>query len=145
MYTIAIGCDPNASHLKEVFVPNLRSLRYSVDDTGSQDLIYANTAFAVAKRVASGQVDRGILICGTGIGMNITANKVKGAYAALLSDVYSAERAQLSNRVNIACFDAFTMGEKNAIELLKAWLGCSYDQGSLSQPKIQRIKDFEEK
>ena len=65
-----------------------------------------------ANMIVSGQADRGILICGTGIGMSIAANKVRGAYAALISDAYSAVRAEKSNNANIACFGAFTLGEK---------------------------------
>ena len=78
-----------------------------IKDFGSEDPIYANTAVAVAEAVASGEYDRGILICGTGLGVSIAANKVKGAYAALLSDVYSAKRARLSNDANIACMGSF--------------------------------------
>ncbi len=72
--------------------------------------IYANTAIKVAEAVARKSFDKGILICGTGIGMTISANKVVGAYAALLTDCYSAERASKSNNANIACFGAFTIG-----------------------------------
>ena len=72
-----------------------------VTDFGSEDPIYANVAIDVAEAVAAKEYDRGILICGTGIGVSIAANKVKGAYAALVSDVYSAQRAKLSNDANI--------------------------------------------
>ena len=65
-----------------------------------------------AEAVAAGEYDRGILICGTGIGVSLAANKVRGAYAALLSDIYSAKRARLSNDANIACLGAFTVGSK---------------------------------
>ena len=72
--------------------------------------IYANVAIKVAEAVSRKEYDRGILICGTGLGVSIAANKVKGAYAALITDVYSAERARKSNNANIACFGAFTLG-----------------------------------
>jgi ribose 5-phosphate isomerase B len=140
---IAVGCDPNASELKQNLVNIMEAAGHEVVDFGGDDVIYANTAIKVAEYVASGEAGRGVLVCGTGIGVSIAANKVKGAYAALLTDVYSAQRAQLSNAANIACFGAFTIGGKHAEELLKTWLGHEFDPSSPSQPKVQRIKDYE--
>lgn len=93
--------------------------------------------------IVSGQADRGILICGTGIGMSIAANKVRGAYAALISDAYSAVRAEKSNNANIACFGAFTLGEKVMESLLRIWLSAEYQDGTPSAPKVQRIVAYE--
>jgi ribose 5-phosphate isomerase B len=84
--SVAIGCDPNASALKELIKLQLNEIGYTVKDFGSDDPIYARVAFAVGEAVASGIFDRGILLCGTGIGMSIAANKVPGVYAALCSD-----------------------------------------------------------
>ena len=110
---IAIGCDPNAQSAKEELIRFIESRKLGeVTDFGSDDPIYANVAIRVAEAVAAGKHDRGILICGTGIGVSLAANKVKGAYAALLSDIYSAKRARLSNDANIACMGAFTIGNK---------------------------------
>ena len=79
---IAIGCDPNAQQAKEELIKFMEDKGYGeIKDFGSEDPIYANTAVAVAEAVASGEYDRGILICGTGLGVSIAANKVKGAYA----------------------------------------------------------------
>ena len=106
---IAIGCDPNAQEAKEQLITFMESKGYGeITDFGNEDPIYANTAIAVAEAVAAKKYDRGILLCGTGIGVSLAANKVKGAYAALISDVYSAKRARLSNDANIACLGAFT-------------------------------------
>ncbi|MDR1795882.1 MAG: RpiB/LacA/LacB family sugar-phosphate isomerase [Clostridiales Family XIII bacterium] len=140
---IAIGGDPNASALKTVLMAECGKLGHEVVDFGHSDDIYANTAIRVAEDVAAGRCDRGVLVCGTGIGVSIAANKVKGAYAALLADVYSAQRAQLSNNANIACFGAFTLGEKLAVELLKTWLGLSFDEASPSAPKVARYKEYD--
>ena len=118
---ILFGCDPNAAALNERLIALTQRLGHETVDMGGDDPIYANTAIAVAEAVAAGKGDRGVLVCGTGLGMSIAANKVKGAYAALLTDVYSAERAVLSNNSNIACMGAFTLGEKLAEELLKIW------------------------
>jgi len=95
---IAIGCDPNATGLKETIKRHLNDLGYEWEDYGSNDPVYANVALKVAEAVASGKHQRGILICGTGIGMCIAANKVPGAYAALCSDAYSTERSRKSNK-----------------------------------------------
>ena len=142
---LAIGCDPNAVSMKEKLASLCKDLGHEVGDFGSDDPIYANTAIAVAQAVATGKADRGILVCGTGIGMSIAANKVKGAYAALLSDVYSAERAMKSNNSNIACLGAFTIGEKLAEELVKTWLGCEFTEGCPSQPKVDRYHEYDAK
>lgn len=103
---IAIGCDPNAEEAKQEIIAYIEKKGYGeVTDFGSEDPIYANVAIDVAEHVASGEYDRGVLICGTGLGVSIAANKVKGAYAALVSDVYSATRARLSNDANIVCME----------------------------------------
>jgi ribose 5-phosphate isomerase B len=114
-----------------------------VKDFGSEDPIYANVAIAVAEAVANKEYERGILICGTGIGVCIAANKVDGAYAALCSDVYSAERAQLSNNANIMTMGAFTTGSEVAKLMVTTYLGASYVSGGRSEPKVQRICDYE--
>ncbi|MST82561.1 RpiB/LacA/LacB family sugar-phosphate isomerase [Bilifractor porci] len=134
---IAIGCDPNAVNAKQSMITYLKGKDYSdITDFGSDDVIYSHVATKVGEAVASGEFDVGILICGTGLGMSIAANKVKGAYAALLTDAYSAKRARLSNNANIACFGAFTTGEKVREELIDTFLTNKFVQGCSSQPKI---------
>ena len=130
---IAIGCDPNAQQAKEELINFMEDKGYGeIKDFGSEDPIYANTAVAVAEAVASGAYDRGILICGTGLGVSIAANKVKGAYAALLSDIYSAKRARLS-----------TIGNKLREELTDAFLTNEFVPGCSSQPKVDAFRDYE--
>jgi ribose 5-phosphate isomerase B len=141
--TIAIGCDPNAADFARGLADHLGTLGFTVEDYGSGDPIYANTAVRVAEAVAAGKQERGVLVCGTGIGMSIAANKVPGAYAALVSDPYSAERAALSNNANIVCFGAFTLGLEVAKKLVAIWLGLRYLPGGPSDPKIQRIARYE--
>lgn len=141
---IAIGCDPNAQQAKEELIKFMENKGYGeIKDFGSEDPIYANTAIAVAEAVASGEYDRGILICGTGLGVSIAANKVKGAYAALLSDIYSAKRARLSNDANIACMGAFTIGSKLREELTDAFLTNEFVPGCSSQPKVDAFRKYE--
>ncbi len=141
---IAIGCDPNAQQAKIEIIEYIKKNNLGeIADFGSEDVVYANVAFAVAKAVANGEFDRGILICGTGIGMSISANKVKGAYAALISDVYSAQRARLSNDANIACLGAFTTGQKVRELLVKEFLTNEFVPGCSSQKKVDAYKEYD--
>lgn len=142
MKKIAIGCDPNASALKNVLKNHLEGLGYEWEDYGSEDPIYANVAIKVAEAVARGDHDRGILICGTGVGMCITANKVKGAYAALCADAYSTERSIKSNNANIMTMGSQVTGTELAKTLLTIWLQSQYTPGGRSEPKIQRIYEY---
>ena len=143
MAKVAIGCDPNAVAMKDMLAKHLRELGHEVEDFGSDDPIYANTAIRVAESVAAGSNERGVLLCGTGIGVSISANKVPGAYAALVTDPYSAERAQKSNNANIICMGAQTTGTEVAKYLLSIFMGSSYAPGGRSEPKIQRIYEYE--
>ena len=120
---IAIGCDPNATEAKNDLINFIQINKLGdVTDFGSDDSIYANVAINIAEKVALGEYDRGILICGTGIGVSIAANKVKGAYCALAYDVYSAERARLSNDANILAFGSLTTGKITRQMMVKAFL-----------------------
>jgi ribose 5-phosphate isomerase B len=143
MKKVAIGCDPNAAELKEVIKKQLKELGHECEDFGSEDPVYANVAIKVAEAVAAGKYDRGILVCGTGIGMSIAANKVPGAYAALVSDAYSAERARKSNNANIMTMGAFTTGVEHAKVLVRIWMESEYTPGGKSEPKVQRIVAYD--
>ena len=144
MKKIAIGADPNAAAIKEIIKQHLTDLGFDYQDYGSDDPIYANVAFMVADAVAKGEHDRGILICGTGIGMSIAANKVSGAYAALCGDPYSTERSRLSNNANIMTFGSQVIGPELAKSLVTIWLKSEYLPGGRSEPKIQRIIEYSE-
>lgn len=141
---IAIGCDPNAEEAKRKLIAYIeKNALGKVTDFGSEDVIYAHVAIEVARNVAEKKYDRGILLCGTGIGMCIAANKVQGAYAALVSDIYSAKRARLSNDANILCMGAFTTGEKVREELAEAFFRYEYDENSNSKDKVQAYKNYD--
>ena len=142
---IAVGCDPNATDYKKTLIKYVEGLGHEVTDFGSDDPIYANVAIEVAEAVAAGKFDRGLLFCGTGIGVSIAANKVKGAYAACVHDVYQAQRAELSNDANIITMGAQVVGLELAKMMIKEYLGCTFDPASRSMPKVQRILDYEEK
>ena len=143
---IAIGSDPNAVEEKYRLIEFIKKSNLGeVTDFGSDDAIYANVAIEVAKQVSDKNFDRGILLCGTGLGMSIAANKVKGAYAALISDIYSAKRSVLSNNANIACVGAFTIGDKLREELIYAFLTNEFDNKSPSKIKVDAYVEYDVK
>ena len=143
MKSIALGSDPNAAGLKEVLKKHLTELGYAWDDYGSDDAIYANVAIDVAEAVASGKHIRGILMCGTGIGVCIAANKVPGARVALCSDPYSTERSIKSNNANIMTLGSQVTGSELAKSLVTIWLRSEYEPGGRSEPKIKRIDQYD--
>jgi len=141
---IAFGSDPNASDLKVALMGLASELGHEVTDLGATDPLYARVATHVAEVVVAGEYDRGVVLCGTGIGVSIAANKVKGAYCALLTDAYSAERAQLSNNANLVAFGQQVVGPEVAKVLLTRYLGVSFDPNSRSGPKVAVISQYEE-
>lgn len=143
--SVAIGCDPNASALKDIIIDQLGKMGYAVTDFGSEDPIYAKVAFKVGEAVASGSFDRGVLLCGTGIGMSIAANKVPGIIAALCADTYSAERAIKSNNSNVLAIGAFTTGTEVAKQIVKVWMESKWETGTSSEPKVACYVDYAKK
>lgn len=142
---IAIGCDPNAKDLKNELIPFIENLGHEVKDFGSEDPIYANTAICLGEAVASKEYDRGILICGTGMGVCIAANKVKGVYAADVTNIYQAQRAQLSNNANVITLGSLVTGVELAKCLVKEYLSLTYNPNCRSAAKVERILDYEQK
>ena len=140
---IVFGCDPNADTFKMQLMRYVEELGHEAANFGSDDPIYANTAIRVAESVAAGDFDRGILVCGTGIGVSIAANKVKGVYAACIHDIYQAQRAELSNHANIITIGSQVVGIELAKCMVKEYLSCTFDPKGRSGRKVQRIIDFE--
>jgi ribose 5-phosphate isomerase B len=141
---IAIGSDPNAGDLKQTIIEHVQALGHTIADLGSDDPIYANVAFTVSERVAKGDFKRGILLCGTGIGMAIAANKVPGVNAALCSDAYSAERSVKSNNATIMTIGSQVTGPELAKTMVTVWLEAMFDPESRSGPKVDRIRAYAE-
>ena len=142
---IAIGCDPNASDLKNLIKNQLKESGHQVEDFGSDDPVYARVAFELGETVAAGKFDRGILLCGTGIGMSIAANKVPGVFAALCSDTYSAERAIKSNHANVLTIGAFTTGTEVVKRIVKVWMEAEWESGTPSEDKVACYVDYDKK
>jgi ribose 5-phosphate isomerase B len=146
MATIAIGSDEAGFYLKGKLTEYLKEMRVEVTDYGVHDIkpiLYPDIAVKVAQAVADGKHERGILICGTGIGMAITANKVPGIRAAVCHDVYSAERARKSNNAQIMTIGARVIGEELAKLLVDTWLKSEF-QGGGSTAKVARISEYEQ-
>ena len=140
---LAVGCDPNAEAYKQEMIEYMKSLGHEVTDFGSTDVIYAHVAAAVAKAVVAGEYDRGVLFCGTGLGVMLAANKVKGAFAANVTNVYSAQRACLSNNCNIITLGCQVTGNMLGKELIKAYLDCNYVYNERSGKKVDAIVELE--
>lgn len=144
---IVIGCDEAGCGLKRIIIDLLQKEGIEVTDEGCRDdevVLYPNIAERVANIVADGEADRGILICGTGIGMAMAANKVKGIRAAVCHDPFSTERSRKSNDAQIMCMGARVIGPELAKMLVKLWLTCDFAGGG-SAPKVEAIKQMEEK
>ena len=143
---IAIGCDEAAYSLKVLLKKHLEEKGYTVDDFGADKgevVLYPDVAYKVADQVAAGKYEKAVLVCGTGIGMAICANKVPGVRAAVCHDPFSAERARKSNNAQIICMGERVIGPELAKYLLDVWLKCEFDEHSRSQPKVQRIVELE--
>ncbi|HEY8392698.1 MAG TPA: ribose 5-phosphate isomerase B [Capillibacterium sp.] len=142
---IAIGCDENGYEMKEAIKAHLTELGVEYDDLGcgkDEKVLYPEIAHRVAVSIMEGKYDRGILICGTGLGMAITANKVPGIRAATCHDVYSAERARKSNNAQIITFGAQVIGTVLANKLVDVWLASEF-AGGRSQPKVDLIDEID--
>ena len=143
MKKIAIGCDPNADALKKAIIKHLAELGYECKDYGSEDPIYANVAIDVAEAVAAGKHDRGILMCGTGIGVSIAANKVPGIRAALCDDAETARGARLWNKANVLCMSLRRTSEVVAEEILEKWFETEYQPNEEDDTCLAQIDEIE--
>ena len=138
---IAMGADHLGFPLKEVVKTHLEGLGHEVVDHGVHDATpvdYPDVAVVVAEAVADGRFERAILVCGTGIGMAITANKVAGVRAASVSDPYSAERARKSNDAQVLCLGSRVVAPEVATILVDHWLAAEF-QGGDSARKVAKI------
>lgn len=140
---IAIGCDPNAKDLMFEMVDHIKTLGHDVEVFPSDDPIYARVAIAVGEAVVDKKFDRGILFCGTGIGVMLAANKVKGVRAANVCNVYSAKRACLSNDCNVITIGSQVTGNMLAKEMIDAYLSLQFEYNERSGKKVDAINDYD--
>ncbi|MBI2165988.1 MAG: ribose 5-phosphate isomerase B [Chloroflexi bacterium] len=144
---IAVGCDHRGLALKEEVLQELQKLGVAYEDKGcfsSASVDYPDVARQVAEGVASGAYQHGILICGTGIGMSMAANKVPGVRAALCNDTFSARMAREHNNANVLCLGGTVMGPGPAREIVRAYLSASF-QGGRHAVRVAKIEGTDRK
>lgn len=143
---IAIGCDHAGFPLKETVAAVVRRLGHEVIDCGTfscERADYPDYADKVAKMVASQQADRGILLCGSGVGVCITANKTKGVRACVCHDAYSAKQAVEHDALNVLCMGARIIGPAVAEELTERFLSASFLTGTRHEIRLNKVKAIE--
>ena len=143
---IAIACDHGALALKNAVIEHLTKKGYEMVNFGTDTLDscdYPDFAGPAAKAVASGECEKGIVLCTTGIGVSITANKVKGIRCALLSDVLSAWMTRLHNDTNVMALGAGIVGRNLALEIVDVWLGTEFSGDERHQRRINKMMDLE--
>jgi ribose 5-phosphate isomerase B len=142
---IALGCDHRGFKLKQTIMEFLQQSGHSYQDFGcysTESVDYPDFAQKVGNAVAACEFDHGILICSTGIGMSIVANKIKGIRAALCHDTFAAERARLHNDANILCLRGENIEVNEALEIVRTYLSTSFE-GGRHIPRLNKIKVLE--
>ena len=143
---IAIACDHGALDLKLAVKEHLLEKGYEVSDFGTDSLAscdYPDFVAPAAKAVAAGECEKGIVLCSTGIGVSIAANKVKGIRCALLSDLMSAKLTREHNDTNMMAMGAFIVGKALALQIVDTWLTTEFSQGERHQRRIDKITALE--
>jgi ribose 5-phosphate isomerase B len=143
---IAIGSDHAGFRLKQVLLEHIASLGHESSDFGCPDetsVDYPDFAVPLAQAVIAGEQDLGILICNTGVGMSIAANKLKGIRAALCHDTFSARRARQHTDANILCLGSWCIGEGAARDVVEAFLGGEF-QGGRHVRRLEKVRALEE-
>lgn len=145
---IAIGCDHAGFPLKQTVVQTVQNLGHEIIDCGTcscQRVDFPDFAFDVTRRVTAKEAARGILICGSGVGMCIAANKVKGIYACVCHDSYSAHQAVEHDNLNVLCLGARIIGPAVAEEVVTQFLNGSFLTGTRHEERFNKIKETENK
>ncbi len=143
---IAIGSDHGGFDLKNFIKEHLEFQGYEVEDFGTYDKTscdYPDFAYPVAKAVAENKYDKGIVICGTGIGVSIVANKVKGVRCALVHDCFSAQATRLHNDTNVLAMGERVIGKGLAKEIVDIWLNTEFE-GGRHKNRVDKIKNVEQ-
>ncbi|RXZ83414.1 ribose 5-phosphate isomerase B [Paenibacillaceae bacterium] len=144
---IAIGADHAGYRLKDVVVPYIKSLGHEVEDYGcdcDQSVDYPDYALPVCQAVVKGNADRAILICGTGIGMSIAANKIHGIRCALVHDMFSAKATREHNDTNALALGERVIGPGVAQEIIRIWLETPFSEGERHVGRVKKLANLEE-
>ena len=142
---VAVGTDHRGFGIKSKLIQYLGELNHDVSDEGTHDdasVDYPDIASKVSRKVSGGLADRGILICGTGVGMAITANKFRGVRAAAIQDEVTAEVCRRHNDLNVLCLSADMLSERQLERIVELWLKTEFEGGRHSR-RIEKIKEIE--
>lgn len=144
---IAIGSDHGGFRLKEEIIKVIEKMGHTVTDYGctcADSVDYPDYALEVCNKVVSGEADRGILICGTGIGMSIAANKIPGIRCALVHDVFSAKATREHNDTNVLAMGERVIGPGLAAEIVSVWLSTPFSEEERHQNRINKVRAIED-
>jgi ribose 5-phosphate isomerase B len=143
---IVVGSDHGGIHLKKEIIAHLETREIGYEDVGAfveESVDYPDYASPVATKIVNKEADLGILVCGTGIGMSIAANKIRGIRAAVVSDEFSARMSREHNNANILCLGERVVGRGLALSIIDAWLEATF-QGNRHARRIEKITQLEE-
>ncbi|MBR3403315.1 MAG: ribose 5-phosphate isomerase B [Parasporobacterium sp.] len=141
---IAVGCDHAGYELKNELIRHLKDRGFEVEDLGTystESCDYPDYAKKVCEEVVSGRAEKGLLVCGTGIGMSMAANKVRGIRAAVLSDEFSAQATREHNDANVLCLGARVLDTDRAVKLLDIFLDTPFSEGANHIRRIGKLED----
>ncbi|MBQ6369294.1 MAG: ribose 5-phosphate isomerase B [Parasporobacterium sp.] len=141
---IAVGCDHAGYELKNELIRHLKDRGFEVEDLGTystDSCDYPDYAKKVCEEVVSGRAEKGLLVCGTGIGMSIAANKVRGIRAAVLTDEFSAQATREHNDANVLCLGARVLDTERAVKLLDIFLDTPFSEGANHIRRISKLED----
>jgi ribose 5-phosphate isomerase B len=145
---IAVGADHAGVPLNELVIAELRRLGHEVVDKGTHDASrpddYPDYAFAVAREVAGGHCERGVLVCGSGVGVAVAANKIPGIRAGMCHEVYSAHQGVEHDNMNVICFGARIIGPELMLDLLRAFMAARFTGEERHLRRLAKIKAIEE-
>jgi ribose 5-phosphate isomerase B len=144
---IAIGCDHAGFPLKDYVVEQVRAAKHAVIDCGALTLMpgddYPDYALSVAEAVRSGRAERGIVVCGSGVGVSVAANKIPGIRAAMCHDTFSARQGVEDDSMNVLCLGARVIGPEAAGEVIRAYLKAEFSGAERHQRRLDKVKKIE--
>jgi ribose 5-phosphate isomerase B len=144
---IAVGCDHAGFPLKDHVIEQVKLAGHTVQDCGAKTLIptddYPDYAVAVAETVRSGRAQRGIIVCGSGVGVSVAANKIPGIRASMCHDTFSARQGVEDDAMNVLCLGARVIGPELASEVIRAFLGANFSGAERHQRRLDKVKEIE--
>ena len=144
---VVVGADHRGYCLKDVIAAHLRSCGHEVLDVGTNDAIsadYPDIALAVGRAILGGDAERGFVVCGSGVGAVVAANKLRGIRAAICHDTYSAHQGVEHDDMNVVCLGSRVVGEDLALEIAEAFLGAKFKDEERYQRRLAKVKKLED-